>query len=178
MSPDERGPIKIGFTTANPARRVISLQQASPYDLEWFASWKTTKSEDTQTLNTLKPYAIKREWFRPEPEVLSLIYSRCPEFDAQRHINFLMAEDERQLICGMFERRKRSRRTSELHTFSLRFGACHAVDPYELVRWVKMRRPPSEKVISIVRRTIEERGSNVCAEDFLTSEVIHETNAA
>jgi hypothetical protein len=79
-SPD--GPIKIGFTKTSVRRRIIALQQSSPYEIEWLGYFAGTYLDERAAHRRLHAHKLRGEWFLPHKDVFDFIQEKCPNFDA------------------------------------------------------------------------------------------------
>lgn len=68
----EEAAIKIGIAD-DPVRRWAQLQIATPHELMPIGSVPAPAGLEAAIHRELEPYRIRREWFRPTPEVLALI---------------------------------------------------------------------------------------------------------
>lgn len=70
----EDGPIKGGFS-ANPWARLKQLQEQHPEQYHLIAQVKCSRRVAMDFAASLSTYKLDREWFRPDPVLLSLIHS-------------------------------------------------------------------------------------------------------
>lgn len=73
----ESGPIKIGFTTKRMPGRLQELQCGSHETLRVLAAVESTPDEEKRTHDMFVHLRIRGEWFRPLPELLEFIATRC-----------------------------------------------------------------------------------------------------
>lgn len=69
----QSGPIKIGHTTKTPAARMRELQIGSHEDLKILATQLGTVLDERNLHRRFVHLLIRREWFKPAPELLSYI---------------------------------------------------------------------------------------------------------
>jgi Meiotically up-regulated gene 113 len=75
---ENKGPIKVGFTQNDPAKRALAIQQASPYELSLLATFPASASEELELHRKLEPHRLRNEWYRPSEEVVSTLAACCP----------------------------------------------------------------------------------------------------
>ncbi len=68
----EDGPVRIG-TTLSPSQRLKTLQAANAERLRPLALWRGTPDEERGWHQTFGALRLQGEWFRPEPELLSML---------------------------------------------------------------------------------------------------------
>ena len=83
---DGGGPIKIGWTYGSVLSRIRSLQQSSPYILNWIGACLAFRSEETAAHKLLADYRLRGEWFHPVRPVLRFKEDRVGEFDSDKYI--------------------------------------------------------------------------------------------
>lgn len=76
----EDGPIKIGLTEGPPARRLATLQQGNPAELQGLAAWRGLKVEEKVLHEEFATARIRGEWFRPTPELVDFVLLRGADF--------------------------------------------------------------------------------------------------
>lgn len=70
----EDGPIKIGMTRGNPLVRLASLQAGIPYELKLKAVIPDVQASVEMELHRcFRHLRIRREWFRPEHDLIAFI---------------------------------------------------------------------------------------------------------
>jgi hypothetical protein len=67
-----RGPIKIGVASY-AISRLTQLQAGSPKKLELLATFPGDRATETAIHKQLKRHRVRREWFKPVPEVIEMI---------------------------------------------------------------------------------------------------------
>lgn len=70
---DENGPIKIGFTSDDPKRRLNQLQTGNAATLRLLGSIRADISRERQFHSDLAEWRLQGEWFEPHPTVLTSI---------------------------------------------------------------------------------------------------------
>ena len=70
---DENGPIKIGFTSGDPQRRLNQLQTAHPAALRLIGAIKGTTAQERELHKRLSEWRLKGEWFEPHPSVMAVV---------------------------------------------------------------------------------------------------------
>lgn len=70
---DENGPIKIGFTSGKPERRLNQLQTAHPSALKLLGAISGTSQREKQFHTELAQWRLQGEWFESHPKVLGTI---------------------------------------------------------------------------------------------------------
>lgn len=65
------GPVKIGFTTKEPAERMAALQTGSPDTLHLLGSFRGTQEDERQLHARLVEHRLHGEWFRRCPPVIA-----------------------------------------------------------------------------------------------------------
>lgn len=76
------GPIKIGFTCANPADRAKALQRSSPYLLTWIGYFPAASTIEAELHKLFASDRIRSEWFHPTQRIYDFIAAKCPNFSA------------------------------------------------------------------------------------------------
>lgn len=74
---DDDGPIKIGYTSGNPERRMADLQTGSPQTLHLIAAGPGTRTDEQRLHARLHPYRIGGEWFAPSDALVLVIAEVC-----------------------------------------------------------------------------------------------------
>lgn len=74
------GPVKIGQTTGPVWRRLKTLQTANAEKLHGLAAWRALPGEEAFLHLAFDRYRLHGEWFRPEPDLLSLVTWEGGEF--------------------------------------------------------------------------------------------------
>jgi hypothetical protein len=70
---DENGPIKIGFTSDDPNRRLSQLQTGNASALKLLGAIKGTFARERQFHIALSKWRLQGEWFESHPTVLATI---------------------------------------------------------------------------------------------------------
>ena len=68
---DENGPIKIGFTSDDPQKRLSQLQTGNASALKLIGAIKATSAREKQFHSAFAEWRLQGEWFKPHPAVLS-----------------------------------------------------------------------------------------------------------
>ena len=105
------GPVKIGFTAkASALPRLKSIQRAMPYDLVLLGVMGGGKEEELHLHYRFLDHAIRNEWFRPHPDLLTWIAHHAALADgrgSERDLMFLvrvwrdLARDVRRSVLGL-----------------------------------------------------------------------------
>lgn len=66
------GPIKIGVSS-RPKKRLTTLQTANPSDLFLLGIIRGGEDVEQKLHERFKPFLIRGEWYRPDPELLQAI---------------------------------------------------------------------------------------------------------
>jgi hypothetical protein len=72
------GPIKIGVAK-NPRKRIAGMQTACPQPLRCLATIPGDASRERELHRRFAPHRLRREWFRPAPEILEFVTSVSKE---------------------------------------------------------------------------------------------------
>ena len=70
---DENGPIKIGFTTDEPRKRLAQLQIGNPHELKLLGAIKGSTAIERQFHADLAEWRLQGEWFSPHETVLAAV---------------------------------------------------------------------------------------------------------
>lgn len=70
---DEDGPIKIGFTSDDPKRRLNQLQTGNASTLKLLGAIKGTIARERQFHAELAEWRLQGEWFQSHPAVLAAV---------------------------------------------------------------------------------------------------------
>jgi DNA-binding NtrC family response regulator len=100
------GPIKIGYTKNDIAKRMLSLQTASPKKLTLLGVIEGDKSQEKLIHKFFHAHKMEGEWFKPAPAVLDYILSLIlgtPIQKVEYHetgvgLDVILANQERSLI--------------------------------------------------------------------------------
>lgn len=77
----EGGPVKIGFTQSDVARRLAGLQTGCPHPMKLLASVPGGPSDERGLHAKLRRHRVSGEWFNPHIEVLALVErATSPDF--------------------------------------------------------------------------------------------------
>ncbi len=109
---DEDGPIKIGFTSDDPMRRLSQLQTGNAATLKLLGSIKGTSAREKQFHSELSEWRLQGEWFEASPTVVGAIQeamasetpppNRCIG-DHHRHCSFCFrCQHDVEYIFGDF----------------------------------------------------------------------------
>jgi hypothetical protein len=128
------GPIKIGTTNGNVARRVKALQQTSPHILKWIGFFPGGRTEEAEAHKLLKNSHLRGEWFHPTKEVLAFISQKCPSFDERQATAKIFHEEHRAVIVDLFPPYARDR-----HIVLQRIAKASGTDIALMSRWVEGR---------------------------------------
>lgn len=67
------GPIKIGYTTGNPHRRMRKLQTGNPEELHLLVSIPGERAHEQELLDRFKALSMRGEWLRADPRLLGFV---------------------------------------------------------------------------------------------------------
>jgi hypothetical protein len=70
---DEDGPIKIGFTSDDPMRRLAQLQTGNPATLKLLGAIRGSSAREKEFHAALSQWRLQGEWFEAHPTVLAAI---------------------------------------------------------------------------------------------------------
>ena len=82
---DENGPIKIGFTTDDPKRRLSQLQTGNASSLKLLGAIKGTSARERQFHVTLSEWRLQGEWFQSHPTVLAAVHDALSSSEEPPH---------------------------------------------------------------------------------------------
>ena len=69
----EGGPIKVGFTSMKPERRISHIQTGCPWPIKVIGLIEGDAADEKRIHKQLAPYKTKGEWFSPVAEVLRAV---------------------------------------------------------------------------------------------------------
>ncbi len=72
---DENGPIKIGFTSDDPKRRLNQLQTGNASTLKLLGAIRGNSTRERQFHTELAEWRLQGEWFESNPKVLAAVES-------------------------------------------------------------------------------------------------------
>lgn len=70
---DENGPIKIGFTSDKPEKRLNQLQTGNHASLKLLGAINATADREKELHAALAEWRLQGEWFEPHPTVLATV---------------------------------------------------------------------------------------------------------
>jgi hypothetical protein len=147
---ENSGPIKIGFTRGNPALRVASLQQASPYVLRWIGFISALPSKERELHDLFVEFRLRSEWFHPVTPILNYIESVCPNFDAKesrwKSLRFDVLKEVRSVVP------QRSRQARWAFIDCLEEAGVARIDFWN---WRGGSKAPDEKLLAGVQRALQ-----------------------
>lgn len=144
------GPIKIGFTTGNVFLRVQTLQQSSPYELEWIGCFPGGRPEEAAAHSLLGGSRCRNEWFYPTAEVRAFIAEKCPDFDPIAKRDEIFHEEKRVLV-------KSYTRRGDPYGRCVEVAAAVRVDVYHFNKWLMRERMLDAAVIDRAVVFVRER---------------------
>lgn len=103
---DENGPIKIGFTTDDPKKRLAQLQTGNPSVLKLLGSINGTTAREREFHSALSEWRLQGEWFQSHPTVLAAVQDALsPAAEPGPHCSFcgVCQHDTAVLIAGQIE---------------------------------------------------------------------------
>jgi hypothetical protein len=81
---DGNGPIKIGFTSEDPARRLNQLQTGNASALKLLGAIKGSHARERQFHAELAEWRLQGEWFESHPTVLAIVEDAMSAETAQK----------------------------------------------------------------------------------------------
>lgn len=82
---DENGPIKIGFTSDDPKKRLSQLQTANPATLKLLGAICGTTAKERELHTALAEWRMQGEWFQSHPTVLETIQAALSSSQEPEH---------------------------------------------------------------------------------------------
>ena len=144
------GPIKIGFTKQDPARRIRAIQDLSPHRLRWIGLLGCRASREREIHKRFAAEALRGEWFRATSRLLAFIEAECPSF--QGHA----AEDD-IFHTSLLKRIKSA--VGKKHPALARWKVCllrsGVEDTNAVSKWFLRDLIPDEEMIKKTKRAFE-----------------------
>jgi Meiotically up-regulated gene 113 len=143
------GPVKIGFTTSNPAIRIRAAQQACPYKLNWLGYFAGSMADEQALHKRFDRYRLRGEWFRPVAPILEFIKSKCPGFDERNAradlLHFNLAAEIKATVSHHSH-----------HDRELFLACCEqfGVDYTDYRRWRERSSAPSQQTLDGCRKAL------------------------
>jgi hypothetical protein len=136
------GPVKIGFTSGHPARRIRTLQDACPYELIWIGCMPSIARGEEQIHRQFAREWMRAEWFLPSENLLEFIRAKCSDFTADGVDEVIF---HRSLVDSIKAAIGKKRAARALLDNCLKK---HGIDGLgQLHQWFDMMRAPSEGLV-------------------------------
>ncbi len=99
---DENGPIKIGFTSDDPLRRLNQLQTGNASALRLVGAIRAARALERELHIALAEWRMQGEWFQPHPTVVETIQKAMAEAEQTLYCSFcgLSQHETHLLIAG------------------------------------------------------------------------------
>lgn len=159
----EGGPIKIGFTGGDPARRQKTLQASCPYELKWVGCYRAKFEEESQVHFLFYEHHLNGEWFHPHSEIFDFVRQKGADLWTPEAIKKFFRMDVMEPILLMKKDRPYGKETGNIFREKL---INHGADLWSFWKWIERARLPSERNIRAVQKAIPEICLEVGRYDF------------